>query len=82
MAHALDESVRGKVAELHGDLHKRHQLVTSALDRLDAYVGGIVARLEQLAEDERTRLAEFRGVSTHIWDRVVEPDLPHVDPIR
>src|SRR5262249_26828705 len=52
------------------------------LDRLDERLAPYLAQFAVLNTDERGKLAEIEGVTTHVLDRVSKPDTPHLDPIR
>jgi hypothetical protein len=59
-----------------------HHAALHALDLLDTQLARYLVQFAELNTDERGKLAEIEGVAAHIWDRVGEPDVPHIDPIR
>ncbi len=78
----LDALVDAHVLDWLNKLKLRHQTRQFWLDQLDVELDGIVAALLVECDDERKKLFENGGVAFHVWDRVAEPDLPHIDPLR
>ena len=78
----IDRYVETHIADSRRTMAERHFAGLTALDLLDAEVSSYLVHFEELSTDERGKLAEIEGVVAHIWDRVSEPDTPHIDPIR
>lgn len=78
----IDRYVEARIADWRHTMAERHSAGLKALDLLGAKVSSYLAHFEELSTDERGKLAEIEGVVAHIWDRVSEPDTPHIDPIR
>lgn len=78
----IDTHVDSFIADWLQDMLRWHHAALNVLDRLDEKLAPYFAQFAVLNIDERGKLAEIEGVTTHVWGRVSKPDAPYLDPIR
>ncbi len=80
-AAAMDTIVDGHAAGWQQDVERLCQSGRGTLDRLEAQVRSLIARLDERCGEERDRLGEIKGVATNLKDQVGEPEQPRYDPL-
>jgi hypothetical protein len=80
-AAAMDTIVDGHAAGWRQDVERLSRSGRGTLDRLEAQVRSLIARLDGRCSEERVRLGELQGVALNLIDQVGEPEQPRYDPL-
>ena len=80
-AAAMDTIVDGHAAGWRQDVERLCHSGLGTLDRLEAQVRSLIARLHERHDEERGRLDELKGVADNLKDQVGEPEQPRFDPL-